>query len=33
MVRWYHSAPVAIALVAGAIAIAYRRIRNVEVVA
>ncbi|MCA9575679.1 MAG: hypothetical protein R3B40_08805 [Polyangiales bacterium] len=33
VVRWYHSAPVAIALVAGAIAIAYRRIRNVEVVA
>ncbi|MCA9535965.1 MAG: hypothetical protein KC593_19900 [Myxococcales bacterium] len=33
IVRWYHSAPVALALVAGSIAIAYRRIRNVEVIA
>jgi ABC-type transport system involved in multi-copper enzyme maturation permease subunit len=33
LVRWYHSAPVAVALIAGSVAVAYRRIRNVEVIA
>ena len=33
VVRWYHSAPVALCLVVGAIVVAYRRIRNVEVIA
>jgi len=33
VVRWYHAAPIAIALTVGSVAIAYRRIRNVEVIA
>lgn len=33
VVRWYHVAPVAIALTVGSVAIAYRRIRNVEIIA
>ena len=33
LVRWYHSAPIAIALTVGAVAIAYHRIRNVEIIA
>ena len=33
IVRWYHAAPIAIALTVGSVAIAYNRIRNVEVIA
>ena len=33
IVRWYHAAPIAIALTVGSVATAYNRIRNVEVIA